>query len=115
MSMDIREEFEAWAKEPPLELPLLKMPADRGAWPGQYCMYETQLAAEAYQAGRRAGAEDMRERAAKVSDSAYECCGNPVVGAEYMGSVEQICCGTPLVMKEPHEITTAIRALPVEE
>lgn len=24
-----------------------------------------------------------------------ECCGRPVVGAEYMGSVEHICCGCP--------------------
>lgn len=24
-----------------------------------------------------------------------QCCGNSVVGAEYMGSVEMVCCGEP--------------------
>jgi hypothetical protein len=112
--MTSRKRFEAWAKVAPREWEV-DIHNGEGAWPGQYTEYHVQCAFEAYQAGRRAGAEEMRERAAKVSDSAYECCGNPVVGAEYMGSVEQICCGTPLVMKEPHEITTAIRAMSAEE
>lgn len=33
------------------------------------------------------------EEAAKEE---FECCGNPVVGAEYMGQKEMICCGNPI-------------------
>jgi hypothetical protein len=31
----------------------------------------------------------------------WQCCGNPVVGAEYMGAVEMICCGMPVEADEP--------------
>lgn len=31
--------------------------------------------------------------AAKAED--FECCGKPVVGAEYMGAQELVCCGNP--------------------
>lgn len=30
-----------------------------------------------------------------VDGEALECCGRPVVGAEYMGQQEMICCGRP--------------------
>jgi hypothetical protein len=36
-------------------------------------------------------------------DTFPECCGNPVVGAEYMGSQEMVCCGNP----EPAELNDA--------
>lgn len=32
-----------------------------------------------------------------------ECCGNPVVGAEYMGQEEMVCCGCP----EPSQLSDA--------
>ena len=55
--MDIRQEFEAFAGT------RLRLNKDRT---GNYINEESVIAWEAYQAGRRAGAEDMRERAAKV-------------------------------------------------
>lgn len=32
------------------------------------------------------------------------CCGNPVIGAEYMGAQEHICCGEPEEDTEPCHI-----------
>jgi len=32
---------------------------------------------------------------ANPSADDFECCGNPVVGAQYMGQNEMICCGDP--------------------
>jgi hypothetical protein len=69
MSMDIRQEFEAWWDEK--EYDFMGFETSRGcAW-------------QAYQAGRRAGAEDMRERAAKpggyvngYTDALNDCLAN---------------------------------------
>jgi hypothetical protein len=41
-----------------------------------------------------------------------ECCGQPVVGAEYMGSVEFICCGNPEpALLNDAQIVASLRAM----
>lgn len=41
-----------------------------------------------------------------------ECCGKPVVGAEYMGSQEMICCGCPeFSLLTDAQIVASLRAL----
>ena len=71
--MTIREEFEAWMKQSMLahgwgedSVQLVFLPS---TIPGlTYSTVSTEHAWTGYQAGRRAGALDMRERAAKVCD-----------------------------------------------
>jgi hypothetical protein len=81
MNMDIRQEFEAWWDKDDL--------TNSGPWAPNTPI---QWAWDAYQAGRRAGAEDMRERAAKWIS--FERADRPAHGWEF---------------------SAAIRALPVEE
>jgi len=37
----------------------------------------------------------QRERTGEAVPEEWDCCGNFVVGAEYMGQCEMICCGNP--------------------
>jgi hypothetical protein len=40
-----------------------------------------------------------------------ECCGSPVVGAEYMGQQEMVCCGCPEPMPlNDAQIVASLRA-----
>lgn len=57
-----------------------------------------------------AGAAWAARECVKECDGAFVCCGNRVVGAEYMGSQEMICCGEPLEMKSAADVADAIRA-----
>lgn len=45
----VRQQFEAWFREPPYEFPMKRGTADAG-WPGQYRDYSVQCAWEGYQA-----------------------------------------------------------------
>lgn len=49
-----REAFESWISSPPFERSVDRWPADESkfAWPGQYRVYEVQLAWEAWQAAQ---------------------------------------------------------------
>jgi hypothetical protein len=57
------------------------------------------------------GAMWVARECVKECEAQFECCGDPVVGAEYMGEVERICCGTPIVSREAaDDVADAIRA-----
>ena len=68
--MDIRQEFEAWSGE---SGEALERYPQEGQHRGEYYDLGIELEWKAYQAGRRAGAEDMRERAAQENDCGCEC------------------------------------------
>ena len=66
--MNDREAFEAFITAPPFERSASRFD-DRGAWPGGYINYETDLAWKAWQSATA----HERERCAKVCDAiAYE-------------------------------------------
>ena len=62
--MTDREAFEAFITAPPFESSVSRFD-DRGAWPGSYINYETDLAWKAWQAATA----HERERCAKVCES----------------------------------------------
>jgi hypothetical protein len=44
---------------------------------------------------------EAAQTAAQLDADDSECCGKPVVGAEYMGQQEMVCCGNPEPKGEP--------------
>lgn len=52
------------------------------------------LATPAAPSGEASHSDTNPEDAQQDPDE-FECCGNPVVGAEYMGAREMVCCGNP--------------------
>ena len=82
--MDIRAEFEAWWRdfEPDCIFERFSDNNALGYPPGVYTVARLQYAYEAYQAGRRAGAEDMRNQTAKVCDGYAAKSSNPMNFAE---------------------------------
>lgn len=56
---------------------------------------ESETLATASVAGLSAPAQQAACSACNGTGEAVTCCGNPVAGAEYMGSTEWVCCGNP--------------------
>lgn len=96
---------------------LVNLPAD---------VREVRAIAAAIAAKADAELSKMRERVAELErdaeivaqvrtllwDDCLECCGRPVVGGEYMGQQEQVCCGQPeYVMLNDAQIVASLRAL----
>jgi hypothetical protein len=109
MNMDIRQEFEAWSDESPNQLEKYT----NGSLKGEYCDLEMQYAWRAYQAGRRAGAEEMRERAAKEAERIANTGGKWPSGDE--GEKANTRAVRTMMQDLGNAYAEVIRALPVEE
>lgn len=98
--MNTREAFEAWHLEQGCQPETLLRKGDG------YSFINVDAAWFVWQAGAAWAAREC----VKECDGAFVCCGNRVVGAEYMGSSEMICCGEPIEQKTAADVAKAIRA-----
>ena len=62
---------------------------------GKYFIQADQKAWLAWQAARASTAAPEAFVRDLLWNDQPECCGSPVVGAEYMGAQEMVCCGNP--------------------
>lgn len=56
--------------------------------------------------------ELLRKVRSLLWDEHPECCGRPVIGAQYGGQQEQLCCGVPeMALLNDAQIVASLRAL----